>query len=468
MGRKMYTDMAAEREAIEVGKKFMNSSDVVADMSRAYGADLSSVRIHADRDSHRKTAERGVDAFSTGKEIYFAKGAYDKNDPASRGLLAHELSHSLQQGIGGELSGMENAAPIGAEQGGFLDWFRSLFSKKKNKEDEINLREKNEASPGLNPKMLLREGNAVGVSTHDLVKNHMDQENMDPNSVYTNSRENLKSDLGNRYSGDVDARLYTANMMNASGTVKINGLVPGRVVSNLVGAAGGTRTNEEITQMYDNIMSGGKAAILSNVIKGGRGVDGKLRKNALDAQTELNENYTKEDIAARDQKFDVGIYQLKALYLEQLRRIKEKYGTYITQMHPEDFLSKVGFSYFDDMSIMQDVVQLLTDGKKYFDFENNPEDAEFKRLTDYYFNASNILNTYVGADMSTENEFNPDEYNLQYFENTEYLDNAYNLESQIGGPGFTKREHKGYVKRLQKRFEGEGKLARLFKRFRKR
>ena len=46
MGRKMYTDMAAEREAIEVGKKFMNSSDVVADMSRAYGADLSSVRIH--------------------------------------------------------------------------------------------------------------------------------------------------------------------------------------------------------------------------------------------------------------------------------------------------------------------------------------------------------------------------------------------------------------------------------------
>ncbi|MBO5246060.1 MAG: hypothetical protein J6B28_02235 [Eubacterium sp.] len=56
---------------------------------------------------------------------------------------------------------------------------------------------------------------------------------------------------------------------------------------------------------------------------------------------------------------------------------------------------------------------------------------------------------------------------MQSFENTEYLDNAYNLESQIGGPGFTKREHKGYVKRLQNRFEGEGKLARLFKRFRK-
>ena len=42
--------------------------------------------------------ERGVDAFSTGKDIFFARGAFDRSDPASRGLLAHELSHSMQQG----------------------------------------------------------------------------------------------------------------------------------------------------------------------------------------------------------------------------------------------------------------------------------------------------------------------------------------------------------------------------------
>ena len=43
MGKKLHLDMAAEREANDIGKKFMNSSDVVGDMSRAYGADLSSV-----------------------------------------------------------------------------------------------------------------------------------------------------------------------------------------------------------------------------------------------------------------------------------------------------------------------------------------------------------------------------------------------------------------------------------------
>ena len=39
-----------------------------------------------------------MDAFSTGKDVFFARGAFDRSAPASRGLLAHELSHSMQQG----------------------------------------------------------------------------------------------------------------------------------------------------------------------------------------------------------------------------------------------------------------------------------------------------------------------------------------------------------------------------------
>ena len=39
-------------------------------------------------------------------------------------LLAHELSHSLQQGVGG-MGGMQQSAPMGTEQGGLIDWFRS-------------------------------------------------------------------------------------------------------------------------------------------------------------------------------------------------------------------------------------------------------------------------------------------------------------------------------------------------------
>ena len=131
---KLHLDLAAEKEAVDIGKKFMNSTDVVGDMSRTYGTDLSSVRIHTDDDAARRTAERGVDAFSTGKEVFFARNAFNQNDPASRGLLAHELSHSLQQGIGGEMGGgMTQSAPMGAEQGGLIDWFRNLRRRKAEK-----------------------------------------------------------------------------------------------------------------------------------------------------------------------------------------------------------------------------------------------------------------------------------------------------------------------------------------------
>ena len=61
MGKKVYLDDGAEREATNIGKKFMNSTDVVGDMSRAYGTDLSAVRLHTDDSAARQAAERGVD-----------------------------------------------------------------------------------------------------------------------------------------------------------------------------------------------------------------------------------------------------------------------------------------------------------------------------------------------------------------------------------------------------------------------
>lgn len=123
---RVYHDPAAEREANDIGLKFAHSSDVVGDMSRTYGTDLSTVRIHNDASAHRQTAQRGVDAFSTGKDVFFARGAYDRNDPASRGLLAHELTHSLQQ-----QNAVTISAPVGAAQGGLIDFFRRLFGRRR-------------------------------------------------------------------------------------------------------------------------------------------------------------------------------------------------------------------------------------------------------------------------------------------------------------------------------------------------
>ncbi len=54
MGKKLHLDPLAERDANDVGERFMHSHDVVGDMSRAYGRELSSVQIHTDESAARR------------------------------------------------------------------------------------------------------------------------------------------------------------------------------------------------------------------------------------------------------------------------------------------------------------------------------------------------------------------------------------------------------------------------------
>lgn len=141
MGKQLHVNQAAEREANEIAFRFMHSSDVVGDMSRTYGADLSAVRIHTDENAARKVEGTGADAFSTGKDVFFGRGVFDQGNPAGRGLLAHELAHSLQQGVGGGMEGaVEQSVPEGAEQGGKItDFFRRIFGRRRQEEEPMEV-----------------------------------------------------------------------------------------------------------------------------------------------------------------------------------------------------------------------------------------------------------------------------------------------------------------------------------------
>lgn len=135
---RLLQDLAAEKEANEIGSKFMQSSDVVSDMSNEYGVDFSNVSIHHDESAAGKVSERGVDAFASGNDIFFGRGVLESNSPESRGLLAHELTHTMQQD---GADGVSQSAPEGAEQGGLISWFKSLFGKKKQPEPEMQVSE---------------------------------------------------------------------------------------------------------------------------------------------------------------------------------------------------------------------------------------------------------------------------------------------------------------------------------------
>jgi Domain of unknown function (DUF4157) len=68
-----------------------------AAMERALGADLSGVRIHADRRADELSRLLQARAFTTGQHVFFRDGAYDPVSPGGRALLAHELTHVVQQ-----------------------------------------------------------------------------------------------------------------------------------------------------------------------------------------------------------------------------------------------------------------------------------------------------------------------------------------------------------------------------------
>lgn len=68
-------------------------NEVRGSMEAAFGAKFSEVRIHVGPDA----ASIGAWAFTRGADIHFAAGRYNPYTPDGRFLLAHELSHVLQQ-----------------------------------------------------------------------------------------------------------------------------------------------------------------------------------------------------------------------------------------------------------------------------------------------------------------------------------------------------------------------------------
>jgi hypothetical protein len=73
-------------------------ADTRARMEHGFGASFPSVRIHPDSDLPRQIA---ADAFTTGTHVHFAPGQYDPSSTAGERLLAHELTHVVQQGGAG-------------------------------------------------------------------------------------------------------------------------------------------------------------------------------------------------------------------------------------------------------------------------------------------------------------------------------------------------------------------------------
>ncbi len=67
------------------------------------GHDFSSVNVHTDSESDNLNKELGARAFTTGSDIFFRQGEYNPASSGGQELLAHELTHVVQQGAAGSV-----------------------------------------------------------------------------------------------------------------------------------------------------------------------------------------------------------------------------------------------------------------------------------------------------------------------------------------------------------------------------
>jgi hypothetical protein len=66
-------------------------------MGEVMGADFSGVKVHTDAQSDQLNQSIQAKAFTTGQDVFFRQGAYQPGNQRGQELIAHELTHVVQQ-----------------------------------------------------------------------------------------------------------------------------------------------------------------------------------------------------------------------------------------------------------------------------------------------------------------------------------------------------------------------------------
>ena len=72
--------------------------EIKGELESKIGADFSSIKIHTGPVADGLSKDIGALAFAVGNHVYFKDGQFDPNSKEGKHLLAHELTHTVQQG----------------------------------------------------------------------------------------------------------------------------------------------------------------------------------------------------------------------------------------------------------------------------------------------------------------------------------------------------------------------------------
>ena len=92
----------------------------------AFQADFDGVRVHTDANADALNHEANAVTFTAGQDIFFSHGAYSPGTSSGRELLAHELTHVVQESglrSSGQAEGERSRGRLGKRGG--IGWART-------------------------------------------------------------------------------------------------------------------------------------------------------------------------------------------------------------------------------------------------------------------------------------------------------------------------------------------------------
>lgn len=76
-------------------------------MESRFGEDFSQVRVHTDAKAAESARAVNASAYTVGQNVVFANGQYTPSQNSGLRLLAHELTHTIQQGTGSQTNSVQ-------------------------------------------------------------------------------------------------------------------------------------------------------------------------------------------------------------------------------------------------------------------------------------------------------------------------------------------------------------------------
>jgi hypothetical protein len=98
-GGEASTDLESSIQSARGGGQSLDAN-LQQSMGQAMGADFSGVKVHTDSQSDQLNKSIQAKAFTTGQDLFFRQGAYEPSSRGGQELIAHELTHVVQQNGG--------------------------------------------------------------------------------------------------------------------------------------------------------------------------------------------------------------------------------------------------------------------------------------------------------------------------------------------------------------------------------